>query len=300
MKPYSPAEIAIVKDLMSKHNLTAKDLFSFCICAVNFFEYYYEECMGDVMRNCPKRYYDADSDNVRAAAGALKGEQKAEGWTEEDQFAHYMEAIQDAVVSEFEDDGKLTYHFLREMERFETVYRREVMVPFMLGCPVEDYDDKQFSDEKYLASVANADNLSLYKVKEEERVASNKKFQEEQAAKLAKEVEEKKNDKDFTVLLAACTSITQLKPAFESYIEKYYPTKDYKVKTMPRASMLIVQMGGKDIEDVKETIMKIFKSRLVIMGHDMHEELLPVEKAYKGDVPQLLKDNGVTHVIAYY
>jgi len=25
-----------------------------------------------------------------------------------------------------------------------------------------------------------------------------------------------------------------------------------------------------------------------------------VEKAYKGDVPELLKVNGVTHVIAYY
>jgi hypothetical protein len=28
-------ELEIVKDMMSKYNLTAKDLFSFCICAVN-------------------------------------------------------------------------------------------------------------------------------------------------------------------------------------------------------------------------------------------------------------------------
>ena len=33
-------EIEIVKDLMSKYGLTSKDLFSFCICAVNFLEYY--------------------------------------------------------------------------------------------------------------------------------------------------------------------------------------------------------------------------------------------------------------------
>ena len=294
------SQTAIVEDLMSKYGLTNKDLFSFCICAVNFLEYYYEESMYDMMRSCPERYAGADSNNRKAVAGALTGEKKEEKWTDVDQFAHYMESIQEAVASEFDDDGKLTYHFLGEMERFETVYRREVMIPFMLGCPVEDYDDKQFSDEKYLASIANVDNLSLYKAKEEEREASHKKFQEEQAAKLAKEVEEKKDDKDFTVLLASCTSISQLKPAFEAYISKYYPTKDYKVKTMPRSSMLIIQMGGKSIEDAKETIMKIFKSRLVIVGHEMHEELVPVEKAYKDDVPQLLKDNGVTHVIAYY
>ena len=31
-------KIEIVKDLMSKYGLTNKDLFSFCICAVNFLE----------------------------------------------------------------------------------------------------------------------------------------------------------------------------------------------------------------------------------------------------------------------
>ena len=33
-------ENEMVKDLMSKYGLTKKDLFSFCICAVNFLEYY--------------------------------------------------------------------------------------------------------------------------------------------------------------------------------------------------------------------------------------------------------------------
>ena len=35
MKP----TIKIVKNMMSEYGLTNKDLFSFCICAVNFLEY---------------------------------------------------------------------------------------------------------------------------------------------------------------------------------------------------------------------------------------------------------------------
>ena len=69
--------INIVKDLMTKYDLTDKDLFSFCICAVNFLEYYDEEAMGDVMRECPKKYARADSDNTKAVAGALTGEKNA-------------------------------------------------------------------------------------------------------------------------------------------------------------------------------------------------------------------------------
>ena len=80
-------ETAIVKDLMSKYGLTKKDLFSFCICAVNFLEYYYEESMYDMMRSCPRRYANADSNNTKAVAGALQGEMEKEKWTEEDQFA---------------------------------------------------------------------------------------------------------------------------------------------------------------------------------------------------------------------
>lgn len=295
-------QTAIVKDLMSKYNLTDKDLFSFCICAVNFLEYYYEESMYDMMYSCPERYAGADSDNRKAVAGALTAEKKTEKWTDADQFANYMESIQEAVLSEIEEDGKLTYHFLGEMERFKTVYRREIMIPFMLGCKIEDYDDTKFSDEKYLKSIANMDGLLLYKAKEEENNARMKKYEEEQAAKLAKEIEEKKNDKDFTVLLASSINILMLKAKYEKYNETYYPDRGYEVKTMPRASMLIIQTGGKSIEDAKETIMKIFKSTLTIvtLDHKTTEELVTVEDAYNGNVPKLLKDNGVTHVIAYY
>lgn len=291
-------ETEIVQELMTKYGLTKKDLFSFCICAVNFLEYYQEESMYDVMRNCPKRYANADSNNTRAVAGALSGEKEAEKWTDEQQFAHYMRVIQETIADELENEN-LRYVF-DELERFDTVYKREIMLPIMLGCPVEEFDSEQSDDEEYLTSVINTKGMTLYNAHQEEQAARLKKYQEEQAAKLAKEVEEKKNDKDFTVLLASCTDITRLKVRYEEYNKTYYPDRNYEVKTMPRASMLIIQTGGKDIEDAKETIMKIFKRSLTIIGHEMTEELVTVEDAYKGNVPQLLKDNGVTHVIAYY
>ena len=157
--------IEIVNDLMSKYNLTSKDLFSFCICAVNFLEYYEEEAMGDVMRECPDKYAYANSDSTRAVAGALNGEKKAMGWTDEEQFFYYMERIQRMV----DIDINNLSHFMYEFDRFEKVYRREIFVPIMLGCPVESYDDSQFRDRKYLKSIANANNLTMFKAREEER-----------------------------------------------------------------------------------------------------------------------------------
>lgn len=156
--------IEIVNDLMSKYNLTSKDLFSFCICAVNFLEYYEEEAMGDVMRECPDKYAHANSDSTRAVAGALNGEKKAMGWTDEEQFFYYMERIQRMV----DIDINNLSHFMYEFDRFEKVYRREIFVPVMLGCPVEDYDDSRFRDRKYLKSIANVNNLIMFKAREEE------------------------------------------------------------------------------------------------------------------------------------
>ena len=154
-------KIEIVNGLMSKYGLSNKDLFSFCICAVNFLEYYEEEAMCNVMRNCPNRYSYVDSNNTKAVAGALNGEKKAEGWTDEEQFFYYMKYVQRAVESDIEE--MTLDHFLEEYTRFEKVYKREIFVPLMLGCPVEDYDDSRFYDEEYIESIANADNLTLCK-----------------------------------------------------------------------------------------------------------------------------------------
>ena len=148
-------EIEIVKDLMSKYGLTKKDLFSFCICAVNFLEYYEEEAMCDVMYNCPEKYTYADSDNTKAVAGALKGEKKAESWTDKEQFFYYMEYLQHIVIDNINDLSYVLY----EYTRFEKVYRREIFIPIMFGCPVEDYDDSRFYDKEYITSIANTNNL---------------------------------------------------------------------------------------------------------------------------------------------
>ena len=156
--------IKIVIGLMSKYDLASKDLFSFCICAVNFLEYYEEEAMCDVMRNCPGRYAHSDSENTKAVAGALNGEKKAEDWTDEEQFVYYMKNIQRIVESNIDDMS----NFLYEYDRFEKVYRREIFVPVMLGCPVEDYDDSRFFDKKYIKSIVNTNNLTILKAYQEE------------------------------------------------------------------------------------------------------------------------------------
>ena len=287
-------EIEIVKDLMSKYGLTNKDLFSFCICAVNFLEYYEEEAMCDVMKNCPKRYAYADSDNTKAVAGALNGEKKAKGWTDEEQFFYYMKRIQRDIN---EDIDNLS-HFLSECDRFEKVYRREIFVPIMLGCPVEDYDDSRFLDRKYLKSIANADNLTIHKAAVEKEEEDLRIYKEKEAAAIAKEVEEKKNDEDFSILLASPTNVSRLKNVFEEYNKKYYPDRDYKVVPLHNPELMIIQTGGKSVEEVKDRVLEIAKRTILFIGHEVQGELIPVEEAFK-TVPKTMEDYKVTHVVVY-
>lgn len=287
-------EVEIVNDLMSKHGLTKKDLFSFCICAVNFLEYYVEEAMCDVMWNCPDRYYNADSDNTKAVAGALNGEKKEEGWIDEEQFYHYMEEIQSHV----EADINNLSHFLSEFDRFEKVYKREVFVPIMLGCPVEDYDDSRFYDRKYLKSIANADNLTLCKMEDEKRAELTNAYKEREAAAVAKEVEERKNDEDFSILLVSPINVNLLQNSFEEYNKKYYPDRDYKVVLLNRPEMMIIQTGGKSLENAKDRIIEVVKKSVTIVGRDAQEELLPIDQVFNV-VPMVMKDYKVTHAVIY-
>ena len=287
-------EIEIVNDLMSKYGLTKKDLFSFCICAVNFLEYYVEEAMCDVMWNCPDRYYNADSDNTKAVAGALNGEKKEEGWTDEEQFYHYMEEIQSHV----EADINNLSHFLSEFDRFEKVYKREVFVPIMLGCPVEDYDDSRFYDKKYLKSIANADNLTLCKMENEKRAEMANAYKEREATATAKEVEERKNDEDFSILLASPINVNLLQNSFEEYNKKYYPDRDYKVVPLHNPELMIIQTGGKSVEEVKDRVLETAKRTILFIGHEVQGELIPVEEAFK-TVPKTMEDYKVTHVVVY-
>ena len=287
-------EIEIVNDLMSKYGLTKKDLFSFCICAVNFLEYYVEEAMCDVMWNCPDRYYNADSDNTKAVAGALNGEKKEEDWTDEEQFYHYMEEIQSHV----EADINNLSHFLSEFDRFEKVYKREVFVPIMLGCPVEDYDDSRFYDRKYLKSIANADNLTLCKMEDEKRTELTNAYKEREAAAVAKEVEERKNDEDFSILLASPINVNLLQNSFEEYNKKYYPDRDYKVVPLSNPQLMIVQTGGKSLENAKDRIIEIVKKSVTVVGREAQGDLHPIDQVFNV-VPRVMKDYDVTHALTY-
>lgn len=287
-------KIEIVKDLMSKYGLTNKDLFSFCICAVNFLEYYEEEAMCDVMKNCPKRYAYADSDNTKAVAGALNGEKKAEGWTDEEQFFYYMKNIQRVI----NDDIDNLSHFLSECDRFEKVYRREIFVPIMLGCPVEDYDDSRFYNKKDLKSIVDADNLTFYKASVEKQEEEMRIYREKEAAAVAKEVEQRKTDEDFSILLASPINVNLLQNSFEEYNKKYYPDRDYKIVRLNRPDMMIIQTGGKSIENVKDRIIEVVKKSVTIVGHDAQEELLPIDQVFNV-VPMVMKDYKVTHAVIY-
>lgn len=287
-------EIEIVNDLMSKYGLTKKDLFSFCICAVNFLEYHDEEAMCDVMWNCPNRYYNADSNNTKAVAGALNGEKKTQGWTDEEQFFHYMKELQRVV----EGDANDMSVFLSEYTRFEKVYKREILIPIMLGCPVEDYDDSQFYDTKYIKSIINVDNLTLYKADVEKQEEEMRIYREEEAAAVAKEVEQRKTDEDFSILLASPSNIARLKDTFEEYNKKYYPDRDYKVVPLNRPDMMIIQTGGKSVEEVKDRVLEITKRSITFIGRDAQEEFLPIGQVLNV-VPMVMKDYKVTHVVIY-
>ena len=287
-------EVEIVNDLMSKYGLTKKDLFSFCICAVNFLEYHDEEAMCDVMWNCPNRYYNADSNNTKAVAGALNGEKKTQGWTDEEQFFHYMKEIQRIIDSDINDMS----HFLSQFDRFEKVYKREILVPIMLGCPVEDYDDSRFFDRKYLKSIVNVDNLTLYKADVEKQEEEMRIYREEEAAAVAKEVEQRKTDEDFSILLASPANVSRLKNVFEEYNKKYYPDRDYKVVPLNRPDMMIIQTGGKSVEEVKDRVLEITKRSITFIGHEVQKEIAPIEKVFN-TVPQVMKDYKVTHVVIY-
>ena len=286
-------EIEIVNDLMSKYGLTKKDLFSFCICAVNFLEYYLEESMCDVMWSCPSRYYNADSDNTKAVAGALNGEKKEEGWTDEEQFFFYMKEIQSHVEADINDLS----NFMFDFERFDKVYRREIFVPLMLGCPVEDYDDSKSHNWKYLKSIANADNLTFYKAENEKREADIRAYKEEEAAAVAKEVEDRKDDEDFSILLASPINVNLLQNSFEEYNKKYYPDRDYKVVPLSNPQLMIIQTGGKSLENAKDRIMEIVNKTVIFVGSEDRGKLHPIDQVFNV-VPMVMKDYGVTHVLA--
>ena len=64
---------------------------------------------------------------------------------------------------------------------------------------------------------------------------------------------------------------------------------------------MIIQTGGKSLEEVKERILHVVEGSFVLLGRKAKKDMLTVEKAFNSNpIPQILKDNKVTHVITYY
>ena len=63
---------------------------------------------------------------------------------------------------------------------------------------------------------------------------------------------------------------------------------------------MIIQTGGKSIEDVKDIVLRIVENQITVIGHEMQKELVPIENAFKGTVPEEFTENGVTHVVTYF
>ena len=61
---------------------------------------------------------------------------------------------------------------------------------------------------------------------------------------------------------------------------------------------MIIQTGGKSVEEVKDRILEITKSSITFIGHDVQEELLPIDQVLNV-VPMVMKDYKVTHVVIY-
>ena len=80
--------------------------------------------------------------------------------------------------------------------------------------------------------------------------------------------------------------------------KKYYPDRDYKVVPLHNPELMIIQTGGKSVEEVKDRVLEIAKRTILFIGHEVQGELIPVEEAFK-TVPKTMEDYKVTHVVVY-
>ena len=122
-------------------------------------------------------------------------------------------------------------------------------------------------------------------------------YKEKEAAAVAKEVEERKNDEDFSILLASPINVNLLQNSFEEHNKKYYPDRDYKVVLLNRPEMMIIQTGGKSLENAKDRIMEIVNKTVIFVGSEDRGKLHPIDQVFNV-VPMVMKDYGVTHVLA--
>ena len=62
--------------------------------------------------------------------------------------------------------------------------------------------------------------------------------------------------------------------------------------------MMVIQTGGKSVEEVKDRVLEIVKRYITFIGYEVQKEIAPIEKVFN-TVPQVMKDYKVTHVVIY-
>ena len=114
----------------------------------------------------------------------------------------------------------------------------------------------------------------------------------------AKEVEDRKDDEDFSILLASPINVNLLQNSFEEYNKKYYPDRDYKVVPLSNPQLMIIQTGGKSLENAKDRIIEIVKKSVTVVGREAQGDLHPIDQVFNV-VPRIMKDYDVTHALTY-
>lgn len=293
-----------VETLMEKYGLKKKDLFSFCICAVNFLEYWDEEGMIDVMANCPEKYGSCDSNNTRAVAGALKGEMASEEWDEIDQFIWYVEMVQDSLA-DYDNPDPDDYRFDENfVDRFDRCYRREVIIPYILGANIEEFNDAKWHKRGYLIGIINTKNFELTNIDRSEEEEREKRYEEEKAERIKKEVEAGKSHKDFSILVITCVDISHLTDRLKKYNETYYPDRDLKVEAFGKGNVLVVQTADEDLDKAANRIWSTVTGPILFFTPDKGRvdtskmNIRKISDVFE-DVPDPIKKFNPTHVLLY-
>lgn len=282
----------IIDDLKNKYGLKEQDFFSACLCIVNFLEYYYEEGMIDVMYSCPEKYAGCDSNNRRACAGALKAEQKSEGISTEEQFAYYVGRVQEDIALLDENDPREGRIWPELEERLSTCYRREVILPFIIGADIDSFPDVDLSKEY------NKSNLTVWKTLDGILQESINKFKEEEKKKREKLIEDSKSNPSFSVLVASPIDVSFLASEFDKVNREFYLDRNFQTAVFNSGQLVVIQSGEKSLVDLQERIEKPIRRSILVMGNkDHHFNTVPIEDGFKSGVPDALKKYNITHII---
>ena len=89
-----------------------------------------------------------------------------------------------------------------------------------------------------------------------------------------------------------------MKKYFEEYNKKVYPGRELKVAVLNPFEM-IVQTGGKSIEDVQKRLLDAVKYSNIIIGRQPEEKLIPIGQSFKVR-PKWIDDYKVGYMVTYF